>query len=404
MIAQTLLAALSVMQVNLPPANELPSSKLLRDPLVFREGTKVTSKDDWERRRAELKQLFQHYQYGTMPPTPESIKIERGEMAIDESLDARVQPITMTMAHGARTLSIEVRLILPRQERRSYPVVIRGSWGRPRAASRPSDAPASRPAPTSLPAGMLSPTDNIKLHVSRGYAIAEVPFNAIARDDRNDPRSAGVYTLFPDTDAGALIAWAWGVSRTIDALEKIGEIDAAKIVVTGHSRYGKAALVAGAFDERIAVTAPSHSGAGGAAPYRFLYGKSEALHNIVGAFPYWFHPDFAQFIDHVEQLPFDQHELRALVAPRAQLSTEGTLDAWVNPEGAQLTFEAARKVYAFLGSPDKLAIRYREVGHIPSDEDVLDFADHVFFNRPLPEEFNKLPYPIHAEAMDQPAP
>ncbi len=70
------------------------------------------------------------------------------------------------------------------------------------------------------------------------------------------------------------MAWAWGVHRVIDAIEKVDRIDAKKVIVTGHSRYGKAALVAGAFDERIALTVPSHAGCAGGAPYRFIYGKS----------------------------------------------------------------------------------------------------------------------------------
>ena len=84
--------------------------------------------------------------------------------------------------------------------------------------------------------------------------------------------------------------------------------------------------------------------------------------------------------------------LRALVAPRALLATEGTQDAWTNPQGSQLTHLAAKQVYEFLGTSDRLGIRYRPVGHIPSNEDLLNFADHVFFGKPLAAEFGKLPY------------
>lgn len=382
---------------DLPPLDKLPATKLLRDPMVFLDGSKVNTRGDWQRRREELKRLFQHYQYGTMPPKPESIAIEPGAIALDEPINARVRPITLTMKQGDRSLTVDIRLILPRQEKAKYPVMIRGTFGR-----RPGTQPAT--APATLPAGMMSREENIRFITSRGYAIAEFPLAQIAVDNRDAPHDSGVYTLFDDLDAGTLMAWAWGFSRVLDALEKIDVIDATKNIVTGHSRWGKATLLAGAFDERIVLTAPSHSGAGGTAPYRFLYetdGRpSEALHNIVGAFPYWFKADFNQFIGHVEQLPFDQHELRALVAPRPQLSTEGTLDSWVNPEGSQLTFEAALKVYAFLGATDDLAIRYREVGHIPSDEDVIDFADHLFFEKPLPDAFNVLPYPKHDAAYE----
>jgi hypothetical protein len=189
------------------------------------------------------------------------------------------------------------------------------------------------------------------------------------------------------------MAWAWGIHRVIDAIETDDRIDPGKIVVTGHSRYGKAALLAGAFDERVALTVPSHPGCAGAAPYRFIFGKSEQLQNIVGFAPQWFRPDFNQFVGKVDRLPIDQHMLRALVAPRALLATEGTQDAWTNPQGSQMTHLAARRVYQFLGVPDRISIRYRPVGHIPSTEDLLDFADHLFFGKPLSDEFGKLPYP-----------
>jgi len=94
----------------------------------------------------------------------------------------------------------------------------------------------------------------------------------------------------------------------------------------------------------------------------------------------------------VEHLPVDQHLLIALVAPRALLGTEGTKDTWINPEGAQLTYLAAKKVYDFLKAGDKISIRYRPVGHIPNNNDLMDYADHVFFNKSLSEEFGKLPY------------
>jgi endo-1,4-beta-xylanase len=229
---------------------------------------------------------------------------------------------------------------------------------------------------------------------SRGYGVAELNLNEVAIDNKDRARTAGIYKLFDDKiDCGALMAWAWGMHRVIDAIETDVRIDPKKIVVTGHSRYGKACLLAGAFDDRIALTVPSHSGTAGASPYRFIYAKNEQLHNIVGAFPYWFRPDFNQFVNKVERLPFDQHELLALVAPRALLATEGTQDIWINPQGSQLTYLAAKQVYDFLGAPDRISIRFRPVGHIPSNEDLLDFADHVFFGKPLPQEFGKLAYP-----------
>jgi len=297
------------------------------------------------------------------------------------------QDSEVTLEHLGKKLVLHIRLTWPKGATGRLPVVLRGGLVR---------AAANRPA-----------SDDSQIYLDRGIAVAEFDFAEVAVDNKDNIRSSGVYTLFGDKlDAGALMAWAWGFHRVIDALETIQEVDPKRIIVTGHSRYGKAALVAGAFDDRIALTVPNHSGCGGAAPYRYLYGKSEALHNIVGRFPYWFRADFNQFVGQVKRLPIDQHQLRVLVAPRAVLAVEGTLDPWSNPEGSQLAHQASLRVYAFLGVPDRVGIRFRPVGHVVTSEDVADFADHLFFGKPLPDGFNRLPYPVEPNgfAWDKPAP
>jgi hypothetical protein len=347
------------------PVGELPEIKGLPNPFVFADGSPVRTKDDWARRRTELKDLFQDYEYGHLPPKPKKMTIERGDKVVNETSKVVVQDLTVNLEQDDKKLALHVRLAMPQDAKGPVPVVVQGAFGR---------------------------TD-YALYATRGYAVAECRFNEIALDNKDKARTVGVYQLFGDKiDCGGLMAWAWGVSRVLDTLETVDQIDAKKAIVTGHSRYGKAALIAGAFDDRIALTVPSHSGCAGCSPYRFIYGKSEQLHNIVGAFPHWFRPDFKQFVGNVERLPVDQHLLIALVAPRALLATEGTNDTWINPEGSQLTHVAAKKVYEFLKAGDKISIRFRPVGHVPSLEDLLDYADHVFFNKPLPEAFGKLSY------------
>jgi endo-1,4-beta-xylanase len=353
------------------PAGELPKIKELPNPFIFSDGSLVRAAGDWERRRKELKNLFQDYMYGHLPPKPEKMRIKRGEQIIDKENQVILQDLELKLEHKDKTLTMHIRLALPQNAKGPVPVVIQSGFGRRGAASG----------------------RRFTVFTKRGYAFAECNFQEAAPDNKNHTRTTGVYQLFgAKIDCGALMAWAWCVHRVIDVLETVDKVDAKKTVVTGHSRYGKASLIAGAFDERIALTVPSHSGCAGAAPYRFIYGKSEQLHNIVGVFPHWFRPNFNQFIGKVQNLPVDQHELLALVAPRALLATEGTKDTWINPEGAQLTYLAAKKVYAFLNAGDKISIRYRPVGHIPSNEDLLDYADHVFFKKPLSEEFGKLAY------------
>jgi endo-1,4-beta-xylanase len=367
------------------PATELPAVKELPNPFVFADGSPVRTEKDWNRRRLELKALFQDYEYGHLPPKAEKMTIKRGKVSIDHENGVALQDIEVKLEHKGKSLLLHVRLARPADAKGPMPVIIQGAFffGR--------KAPASG--------------RRFAAFTKRGYAVAELPFTEIAADNKNRFKGSGIHQLFGESiDCGALMAWAWGTSRVIDALSNCDEIDVRKVIATGHSRYGKAALVAGALDERITITVPSHSGCAGSAPFRFIYGKSEQLHNIAGAFPYWFRPNFNQFIDKVDRLPIDQHELLALVAPRALLQTEGTKDAWTNPEGAQLTHLAAKKVYDFLHAGEKIRIRFRPVGHIPSSDDLLDFADHVFLAKKLPEEFEKLPYKEESNGFHWSAP
>ena len=359
---------------------ELPEIKDLLNPFVFSDGSLIQSKEDWQARRKELKELFEACEYGHLPPKPEKMIISRGEIIIDQDNEAAIQNLELNLENAGKKLSMRVRLTMPRNAEKPSPVVIMSVFGRFQ-----DDAGQT---------GEVRMNPFLASFIKRGYAVAEFSMQQVAADSKEQPRTAGVYQLFgDDIDCGGLMAWAWGFHRVIDAIETVDKIDAKKVVVTGHSRYGKAALLAGAFDERIALTVPSHSGCAGVAPYRFIYGKSEQLHNIAGYAPQWFRPDFNRFVDNVERLPVDQHLLLALVAPRGLLSNEGTKDAWTNPQGSQLTYLAAKKVYDFLDAGEKISIRYRPVGHIPNNEDLLDFADYLFFQKPLSGEFGKLSYP-----------
>jgi hypothetical protein len=356
-------------------AGDLPEIKELPNPFVFADGSPVRTKEDWDRRRLEIKDLFQDYEYGHMPPKPQKMTVKKGTRVTDKENNVIIQNLEVIMEHEGKTFTLSVTVALPADAKGKVPVLIQsGGFGK-------------------------GGNKRFKQYTDRGYAVAEFNWNAAAADVKG-ARKGGIYTLFGDQiDTGTLMGWAWGISRVIDALEEaVPEVDTTKVFVTGHSRNGKGALVAGAFEERIALTVPSHSGAGGISPYRFIdefakrNGKAETLQNVVGYAPQWFRPDFNQFIGKVDRLPFDQHLLVALVAPRALMDTEGTKDAWTNPEGAQLANLAAKKVYSFLKAENKISFRQRPVGHVPSTDDLLDYADFVFFGKKLPEDFGKAAY------------
>lgn len=414
------------------PIARLPEIIELPNPFSYRDGSTVARPADWGRRRAELKALFEEYEYGHLPAKPESMVVVRGLPSPGPVPASLEQTWTITLGQADRKLVLHARLIWPKETTGRLPVVVRpGVYPgvrpltsgvnrnanisvtrtyTPRNSTRipvMGDPVVYRPrlrTPTvgtrfAEALGAALATD-AQVYTDRDIAVVEFDPIEVAADKQDEVASSGVYKLFDGKlDAGGLMAWAWGFHRIVDAIETDGRLDASKIIATGHSRYGKAALVAGAFDERIALTVPNHSGAGGASPYRFLVGKSEALHNIAERFPYWFRSDFGRFIGQVNRLPVDQHELRALVAPRAVLATEGTDDAWSNPAGSQLAHRAALTVYTFLGVPEKIAIRFRPVGHIITSQDVAEYADHLFRGASLSAEFNKLPYPEAGDAF-----
>jgi hypothetical protein len=358
----------------LPGPAELPPIEELPDPFAFTSGERVTSRVDWLRRRSELIQLLQYYEYGALPAGPTRVEVASSP----GGSTARDRELTVSVSSGARRASFALRLRLP---------------------------PGAGPFPTFIGAapGGLPSSLNGERFLARGFAVVDVPLLAIAADDAS--RSGAFYTLYAETDAGGLAAWAWGFSRAVDALLSVPEVDGGALVVTGHSRYGKAALLASALDERFALTIPAASGLGGTSSFRFFYeadGKNEKLENITSRFPYWFSPVLRGFVGSPERLPFDQHAVMALIAPRLLLTTIATEDHWANPRGAQVTHLAARRVYQFLGAPDRIAIHYRAGDHAMNDEDftaMMDYADLHFRGRKPSVTFDQHPYPEEPRAM-----
>jgi hypothetical protein len=228
----------------------------------------------------------------------------------------------------------------------------------------------------------------------RGYALAIFSRNELAPDNSGERADRGLCSVFPGRDFGALAAWAWGYHRVVDFMHHLPVIDRARIAVTGHSRSGKAALLAGATDGRIALTAPNDSGCCGAGCTRYPDEGGERLADIVRSFPNWFSPRLRDYVGREFDLPFDQHALKAAVAPRSLLSTEARGDTWASPRGTRLTYEAAREVYHFLGVEKRIGIWYREGGHAHTLEDwqaLLDFAHLQFYGRAVARDFDMPP-------------
>ena len=232
-----------------------------------------------------------------------------------------------------------------------------------------------------------------------GFAVLTADYRQIEPDDPHS-EVPGVRALFPPIGSveapwGALGAWAWGLSRLLDAAETIEGIDASRAVVLGHSRLGKAALWAGAQDARFAVVASNDSGCGGASLFRHAGG--EDLATITTVFPHWFTPSFASFAGAEQRLPVDQHELLACIAPRHVYVASAIEDHWADPTGEYLATLAATPAFELHGmsgplvadplpelgvsTGEGIGYHVRAGGHDLTAEDwghVLAFARHAF--------------------------
>lgn len=336
----------------------LPTIETLPDPFVLPNGQRAATASAWSARRDEIKTILAFYEYGHLPPAA-AVRVIKSEDLPDEN-GARCQRISLSCgADDAILFTLDLRI--PKNKIGPFPVILTGD------------------------AFPLAIGEEVS---ERGYIVARFDRAAFAPDD--DSRAGGIYAIYPDTDCGTLGGWAWGYSRALDYLGSRPDVAADKIAVVGHSRGGKAALVAGAFDQRIALTVGAQSGTGGAAPFRLQGKHSESLAQATGRFNHWFGPRLKQFVGREAQLPFDQNYLLALIAPRNLLLLNAFDDPYSNVEAANQTFLSSRKVFDFLGVPDNIGLHLREGKHSFDDDDwraLLDFADRQFRGRKTKRDF-----------------
>jgi hypothetical protein len=212
-------------------------------------------------------------------------------------------------------------------------------------------------------------------------------------------RTTRFFPAYPNYDWGLLRAWGWGTSRVVDYLETDPAVDHSKFIVTGVSRTGKAALVAGAYDDRIAVVAPVASSGGGTPAYRYSgsvpdRGGKEGLTEMVRKYPNWYSDHLHQFWGQPDKLPFDENWLVALCAPRPLISLEGDHDQNVNQNGVWHTLTAAKPAYDFLHASDKIGISFadRPHGEVQGDWDAMfAFADKFLMDKPTTRTFDQYP-------------
>ncbi len=415
LVAYVAAIALAVISTDLPVQAALP------DPLIMLDGRKVASVEMWRNeRRPELIRLFQHYMYGQLPPKPANVTgtVER----VDEAaFGGKATLSEVTLAVGPPEVpAIHLMLVVPNKRSRPAPVVLAINYfGNHTLVHDKNVRLADNWMPergqgvvtnhaTEASRATWAEIWRIEDVIDRGYALATF-YNGDV--DPDTPGQRGIQKFFrhtdPADDCGSIGAWAWGLQRAVDYLLTAPDIDSRRIVVTGHSRMGKAALLAAAFDERIALAIPHQAGCGGSAPSRarIAIGKPyntldtpqtkppETVANINDQFPHWFNARFKEFNNQPERLPFDQHCLVALCAPRPVLFTNGRADTWINPAGQFEVLRGAAPVYQLLSAGDftsdklppdgrmidgVLGYYLRPGGHSLVREDwkaFLDFAD-----------------------------
>jgi hypothetical protein len=373
-------------------ANPYPT---LPDPLALKNGRTVTTAAMWRTRRAEILEDFEREVYGRRPKNTPKVTWE--VKSTTNGMNGDVPIITKELvghvdnsSYPQVTVDIQLSLSTPANAKGPVPVIMQfgGGFGPGRGAAGRGGPPAGAPAPAP-PAG---PTWQQQV-LARGWGYAQIVPNSIQADN-GAGLTSGIIGLVNKgqprklDDWGALSAWGWGASRALDYFETDKAVDATRVAIQGHSRYGKAALVTMAFDERFATGYISSSGAGGAKLHRRKFG--EVVENVAGATEYhWMAGNYLKYAGNWDALPVDAHELIALCAPRpvflsagkgAEPNPDGTTvqinDAWVDAKGSFLAAVGAGPVYRLLGKKDLGTKEFPPIDTPLTDGD-LGFRQHT---------------------------
>jgi len=376
-------------------------SYTLPDPLKLESGAAVTSAAQWESRRHELLKLFESQVYGRRPPAPTGVRYHVTEtpgFAGGKGVCKRIA-VEFNGPQGSYP-GFQIVLYLPASSAtRPVPVFV---------GMHLFDTASAEPVPGKLlDAKVDRELPGVRLMetiLARGYGVATLTAAEFCPDDKQKFRQGVLAHLYPGVegypgaeDPGAISTWAWALSRTLDYFETDSQVDAKRVTVIGHSRMGKTALWAGAQDQRFAIVISNNSGCGGAALSRRWYGETVA--RITRSFPHWFCGNFSNYAGKESELPIDQHELIALVAPRPVYVASAVDDGWADPRGEFLAAVGADPVYQLLtrrglgtselpelNKPvgDLIGYHIRVGKHALTDYDwlfYLDFADRHFSAR-----------------------
>ncbi|HEY2012360.1 MAG TPA: alpha/beta hydrolase family protein, partial [Bryobacteraceae bacterium] len=379
------LPVIKTSQKPLPGVDDLPNRPDMPDVMTLNNGQKVKTQKQWEQRREEMKRTLEWYAVGQAPPAPGNVKGK--EISSEMLLDGKVKYRLVHLTFGPReSLSLDIGIFTPvgdahvpvlispsgtppgatplprlaqgaNQGRNEDVLLVTGpavpGAGGPRGPAAPPNGAGNAPvagmggqmgAAAARPGGpggrafgprTAAQVAQTNQAIQHGWAFVTFNNGDCGEDTtlRNADgswayRTTRFFPAYPNYDWGLLRAWAWGVSRIVDYLETDASVDKTKFVVTGVSRTGKSALIAGALDDRIAMVAPVASSGGGTPAYRYSgsvpdRGGKEGLTEMVRKYPNWYSDHLHQFWGQPDKLPFDEHWFIALCAPRPFISLEG---------------------------------------------------------------------------------
>jgi hypothetical protein len=321
----------------MPSVSSLTASDKLPDPFKTMAGTAMTTKKEWRCRREEILQMGYEFIYGKKPRTPAT--------AVSGTVSS--SKIEVSVKDGG-SASFSATVSVPSGGKAPYPAVITLS-------------------------SAAAATEMQKL------GVAVINYDPYSVGSEQTAGTGAFYSVYgKDNEAGLLTAWAWGVSRIIDVIEKNpGTIDPTKIAVTGCSRFGKGAFVSGVMDARIALTVPEESGIGGTPALRLIeqldsYSGSEWPYHGISYEP-WFSPKkLGQFTtgnsasaDNTNKLPVDTHEMMALIVPRGLYIVDNPSTDYngLDRNSAYVTAMIGQKIFEALGAKDSFTYQGASGSH-----------------------------------------
>lgn len=342
-----------------PDFDSMPSIAELPDPLLMHENGRtrhVRTRADWEIQKKWLRAQVEQWVFGHMPPAPGNLRTVVTKTETEG--DVTIRHVRLEFGPGHKG-TLRVQLMIP-PGKGPFPVFM-------------TNHPRTRPW--------------VATAVRRGY-IGCIYYAADPMYG-NDDDSDKYVELYPEYDFPVLARWAWAGMRAVDYLFTLPEVDKEKIGLAGHSRNGKQALLAAAFDERIGAVIPSSGNTGECDPWRYTTDmfSNESIQLLTGAQAHWFSPRLRFFAGREDKLPVDQHTLMALVAPRGCMMYTAYSESASNPFGYEQGYRAAKRVYDFLGS-DNLWLHLRAGEHPTTAGDIenfIDFFDTVFKRKPYPK-------------------